>query len=124
MRMEEIMAEYRLGEVEMKFADIIWENEPIASGELVKLSEQKLNWKKSTTYTILKRLCEREIFQNVDGVVSSLISKEQFQLKKSEEFLEENYGGSLPSFVAAFASRKKLSKEEIDSLRKIIEESR
>ena len=124
MRMEEIMAEYRLGEVEMKFADIIWENEPIASGELVKLSEQKLNWKKSTTYTILKRLCEREIFQNVDGVVSSLISKEQFQLKKSEEFLEENYGGSLPSFVAAFASRKKLSREEIDSLRKIIEESR
>ncbi len=122
--MEEIMAEYRLGEVEMKFADIIWENEPIASGELVKLSEQKLNWKKSTTYTILKRLCEREIFQNVDGVVSSLISKEQFQLKKSEEFLEENYGGSLPSFVAAFASRKKLSREEIDSLRKIIEESK
>lgn len=118
------MAEYRLGEVEMKFADIIWENEPIASGELVKLSEQKLNWKKSTTYTILKRLCEREIFQNVDGVVSSLISKEQFQLKKSEEFLEENYGGSLPSFVAAFASRKKLSSEEIDSLRKIIEESK
>ena len=78
------MAEYRLGEVEMKFADIIWENEPIASGERVKLSEQKLNWKKSTTYTILKRLCEREIFQNTDGVVSSLISKEQFQLKKSE----------------------------------------
>ena len=118
------MAEYRLGEVEMKFADIIWEHEPIASGELVKLSEQKLNWKKSTTYTILKRLCEREIFQNVDGVVSSLISKEQFQLKKSEEFLNENYGGSLPSFVAAFASRKKLSKAEIESLKKIIDESR
>ncbi len=118
------MAEYRLGEVEMKFADIIWEHEPIASGELVKLSEQRLNWKKSTTYTILKRLCEREIFQNVDGVVSSLISKEQFQLKKSEEFLNENYGGSLPSFVAAFASRKKLSKAEIESLKKIIDGSR
>ena len=118
------MAEYRLGEVEMKFADIIWEHEPIASGELVKLSEQKLNWKKSTTYTILKRLCEREIFPNVDGVVSSLISKEQFQLKKSEEFLNENYGGSLPSFVAAFASRKKLSKAEIESLKKIIDGSR
>lgn len=118
------MAEYRLGEVEMKFADIIWEHEPIASGELVKLSEQRLNWKKSTTYTILKRLCEREIFQNVDGVVSSLISKEQFQLKKSEEFLNENYGGSLPSFVAAFTSRKKLSKAEIESLKKIIDGSR
>ena len=118
------MAENRLGEVEMKFADIIWENEPIASGELVKLSEQKLNWKKSTTYTILKRLCEREIFQNTDGVVSSLISKEQVQLKKSEAYINENYGGSLPSFVGAFTSKKKLSREEIDSLRKIIEESR
>lgn len=118
------MAEYRLGEVEMKFADIIWENEPIASGELVRLSEQKLNWKKSTTYTILKRLCEREIFQNIDGVVTSKISKEQFQLKKSEAFLNENYGGSLPSFVAAFASRKKLSKKDIESLKKIIEQSR
>ena len=117
------MAEYRLGEVEMKFADIIWENEPIASGELVKLSGQRLQWKKSTTYTILKRLCEREIFQNVDGVVTSLISKEQFQLKKGEEFLDENYGGSLPSFVAAFASRKKLSKDDIAYLKKIIDES-
>ena len=102
------MAEYRLGEVEMKFADIIWENEPIASGELVKLSGQRLQWKKSTTYTILKRLCEREIFQNVDGVVTSLISKEQFQLKKGE----------------AFASRKKLSKDDIAYLKKIIDESR
>ena len=118
------MAEYRLGEVEMKFADIIWENEPIASGELVKLSGQRLQWKKSTTYTILKRLCEREIFKNVDGVVTSLISKEQFQLKKGEEFLDENYGGSLPSFVAAFASRKKLSKDDIAYLKKIIDESR
>ena len=118
------MAEYRLGEVEMRFADIIWENEPVASGEPVKLCERELRWKKSTTYTVLKRLCERQIFQNVDGVVSSLISKEQFQLKKGEEFLDENYGGSLPSFVAAFASKKKLSKADIDSLRKIIEESK
>lgn len=118
------MAEYRLGEVEMRFADIIWENEPVASGELVKLCERELKWKKSTTYTVLKRLCERQIFQNVDGVVSSLISKEQFRLKKGEEFLDENYGGSLPSFVAAFASKKKLSKADIDSLRKIIEESK
>ena len=118
------MAEYRLGEVEMRFADIIWENEPVGSGELVKLCERELKWKKSTTYTVLKRLCERGIFRNVDGVVSSLISKEQFQLKKGEEFLDENYGGSLPSFVAAFASKKKLSKADIDSLRKIIEDSK
>lgn len=118
------MPEYKLGEVEMKFADIIWENEPIASGELVKLSNKELQWKKSTTYTILKRLCERGIFQNVDGIVTSLVTKEQFKSKKSEAFLEENFGGSLPSFVAAFASGRKLSKDEIDSLMKLIEESR
>ena len=118
------MPDYKLGEVEMKFADIIWENEPIASGELVKLSNQKLAWKKSTTYTILKRLCERGIFQNSDGIVTSLISKEEFISKKSEAFLEENFKGSLPSFVAAFSSRRKLSKDEIDSLIKLIDESR
>lgn len=118
------MPDYKLGEVEMKFADIIWENEPIASGELVKLSNQKLAWKKSTTYTILKRLCERGIFQNTDGIVTSLISKEEFISKKSEAFLEENFKGSLPSFIAAFSSRRKLSKEEIDSLIKLIDKSR
>lgn len=117
------MPEYRLGEVEMRFADIIWENEPIASGELAKLSESKLQWKKSTTYTILKRLCEREIFQNVDGVVTSLLSKEEFLTKKSEVFLEDTYGGSLPAFVAAFVNRKKLSDEEIAELKRIIEDN-
>lgn len=117
------MAEYKLGEVEMKFADIIWENEPIASGDLARISEEKLKWKKSTTYTILKRLCDREIFQNVNGTVSSLVTKAQFQAIKSEEFVSETFEGSLPAFVAAFVSKKKLSKEEIESLRKIIEEN-
>ena len=72
------MAEYKLGEIEMRFADIIWENEPLASGELVKLCEKALNWKKSTTYTILRRVCDRELFQNQDGIVTSLVSKEEF----------------------------------------------
>lgn len=117
------MAEYRLGEIEMKFADIIWSNEPIPSGELAKLSEQKLAWKKSTTYTILKRLCERGIFQNKDGVVTSLVSKQEFQAKQSEAFVADAFEGSLPSFVAAFVSGKKLSKDEISQLKKIIEES-
>ena len=114
----------RLTSAEFRFMDLLWEREPVSSGELVTVCDQKFGWKKSTTYTILKRLCEREIFQNVDGVVTSLISKEQFQLKKGEEFLDENYGGSLPSFVAAFASRKKLSKDDIAYLKKIIDESR
>ncbi len=117
------MAEYRIGEIEMQFAKIIWEHEPIKSGELAKLSETKLHWKKSTTYTVLKRLCDKGIFQNMKGIVTSLISYEQFQGKQSEQFVEETFKGSLPSFVAAFCSQKKLSKAEIEELRKIIEES-
>ena len=117
------MAEYRLGEVEMQFASLIWWNEPIPSGELVKLCEKELNWKKSTTYTCLKRLCEKGIFQNENGVVTSIFSKEEFVAKQSEQFVEDTFKGSLPSFVAAFCSQKKLSKAEIEELKKIIEEN-
>lgn len=116
------MAEYGLGEVEMRFASLIWDNEPIASGELAKISEKELGWKKSTMYTILKRLCAKGIFQNKKGIVTSLISYQEFQAKQSEKFVIEKFKGSLPSFVAAFCSRKKLSKDEVDELRKIIEE--
>ena len=118
------MAEYRLGEVEMRFATLIWENEPIASGELAKLSEKELNWKKSTTYTILKRLCERELFQNVGGVVTSLVSKQLFLAKQSEQFIEDNFEGSLPRFITAFTSGRKLTRKEIVELQRIIDESR
>ena len=116
------MPEYRLGEVEMQFATLIWESEPIASGELVKICEKKLNWKKSTTYTCLKRLCEKGIFKNEKGVVTSAFTKEEFIAKQSEQFVEETFKGSLPGFVAAFCSRKKLTKEEIAELKKIIDE--
>lgn len=118
------MADYRLGEIEMKFATLIWQNEPISSGELAKLAESKLNWKKSTTYTILKRLCDRGIFNNEKGCVTSLLSFEEFQAKQSEEFVEEAFKGSLPSFVAAFVSKKKLSSEEIEELQRIIDANR
>ena len=118
------MAEYRLGEVEMRFATLIWENEPIASGELAKLSEKELNWKKSTTYTMLKRLCERELFQNVGGIVTSLVSKQLFLAKQSEQFIEDNVEGSLPGFITAFTSGRKLTGKEIVELQRIIDESR
>ena len=118
------MADYRLGEIEMKFATLIWQNEPISSGELAKLAEGELNWKKSTTYTILKRLCDRGIFKNEKGSVTSLLSFEEFQAKQSEEFVEEAIKGSLPSVVAAFVSKKKLSNEEIEELQKIIDANR
>lgn len=113
--------EVRLAYVESNFADIIWENEPVGSGELVKLCEEKLNWKKSTTYTVLRKLCERGIFQNVDGIVTSLLSKEEVQVAQSEQFLSENFGGSLPAFIAAFTSKNKLSKEEVLEISKLID---
>ena len=104
------MEEMKLGIVEAKFADIIWQNEPIASGELVKKCEEELSWKKSTTYTVLKKLCERGIFQNEQGTVTSLISKDEFNSRQSEKFIEETFDGSLPAFIAAFTKRKSLSK--------------
>lgn len=118
------MADYKLGEIEARFADLIWTNEPIASGELVKLAEKELGWKKSTTYTILRRLCEREIFQNQDGAVSSCLSKQEFYAVQSEKFVEETFSGSLPRFLTAFATRKKLSDTEIEEIQRFIDENR
>ncbi len=117
------MAECRLGEIEMKFAEIIWRMEPVQSGELAKEAEKELGWKKSTTYTILKRLCEKGIFQNERGTVTSRLSLKEFQAKQSETFVEETFDGSLPDFVAAFVSRKKLTEAEIKELKKIIDEN-
>lgn len=115
------MSDMRLGVVESQFADIIWENEPLSSGELVKICNERLGWKKSTTYTVLKKLCERGIFQNQDGKVSSLISKQEFYAVQSEQFVEDTFAGSLPAFIAAFTSNKELSKEEIEEIRKMMD---
>ena len=113
-----------MGAIESRSADMIWENEPVPSPELVKLAERELNWKKSTTYTVLKRLCERGIFQNQGGIVTSLISRQDFYAVQSEKFVEETFSGSLPAFLAAFTTRKKLSEEEIAELQALIDQSR
>ena len=118
------MSELRMGAIESRFADMIWENEPVPSPELVKLEERELSWKKSTTYTVLKRLCERGIFQNQGGIVTSLISRQDFYAVQSEKFVEETFSGSLPAFLAAFTTRKKLSEEEITELQALIDQSR
>lgn len=118
------MAVYKLGAVEARFAELIWENEPMPSNRLAKLAEQELGWKKSTTYTILKRLCERGLFQNEGGQVSSLVSREEFQAAQSEQFVEEAFGGSLPAFVAAFGSRRRLTDSELDELERLVESMR
>ena len=111
----------RLGAVEQRFADLIWENAPISSGDLVKLCQQELNWKKPTTYTVLRKLCERGLFQNSDGCVKPVVSKEEYVSLQSEKFVEDTFDGSLPAFLAAFTSRKPLSQKEIVQIRAMID---
>ncbi len=116
------MNDLTLGAVESRFADIIWANEPIASTELARRSLELLGWKKSTTYTVLKRLCEKGIFKNDKGTVISLISKSDFYSHQSERFVEQNFEGSLPAFLAAFTAHKKLSEAEVSELRRMVEQ--
>lgn len=113
---------YIMTQAEMELADLIWRNEPLPSGGLVKKAAQELGWKKSTTYTVLRKICENGIFQNQDTVVTSRMSREEYTRRKGESYLEENYNGSLPKFVAAFLEKKKLSKKEIEELAKMIDE--
>ncbi|MBQ6795624.1 MAG: BlaI/MecI/CopY family transcriptional regulator [Clostridia bacterium] len=109
-----------LGTVESRFADIIWKHEPLSSAALVKLCEIELEWKRTTTYTVLKRLSERGIFKNDNGTVTSLISRDEFYSMQSEKFVDETFNGSLPAFLAAFTSRKSLSETEIAEIRNLI----
>ncbi|GGH09561.1 BlaI/MecI/CopY family transcriptional regulator [Paenibacillus segetis] len=116
------MKNIRLTEMEEKFADLIWRNEPIQSGNLVKLCEAELNWKKSTTYTMLKRLEGKELFNNRDGVVVSSVKRDDFYAEQSKQFVKETFDGSLPKFLAAFTRSRKLSDSEIDDVLRLINE--
>ncbi len=115
------MSEYHMGAAETRFAEMIWESAPVSSTALVKRCEAELGWKKSTTYTVLKRLCEKGIFRNERGTVTALLSREEFYAHRSEEFVEETFGGSLPAFLAAFSARKRLSADEVESLRRMVD---
>ena len=114
------MTQYRLGEVESAFAALIWDNEPLTSSRLVELCGEKLDWKKSTTYTVLRRLCQKGIFQNENGVVTARVSREEFAERQSREFVDQAFDGSLPKFLAAFTSRARLSPQEVRELEEII----
>ena len=118
------MAEMRMGTAEAKFADIIWENEPISSGDLAKLGNKEFEWKKTTSFTVLKRLFERGLFQNQNGTVTSLVSREEFYARHSDQYVEETFGGSLPAFLTAFGRKNKLSDKEIDEIQMIIDSMR
>ena len=115
------MDDFRLGVVETRFAELIWAHEPLSSGELVKLCARELEWKKSTTYTVLKKLCDRGLFQNQDGIVTSIVSRQEFQSLQSRRFVEDTFSGSLPAFIAAFADGGNLTDRDISEIRKMID---
>lgn len=115
------MSDLRMGTAEARFADIIWEKEPITSGELAQIGLKEFNWKRTTSHTVLNRLCDRGLFKKENGVVTSLISREEYYARHSEAYVEETFRGSLPAFLAAFGTRKQLSDAEVDELKKLIE---
>ena len=115
------MEQNRLGTVEARFADIVWANAPLSSGQLVKLCEQELSWKKSTTYTVLKKLCDRGLFQNSGGTVTPLMSREEYYGQQSHALVDESFNGSLPAFIAAFSQRRKLTAKEVAEIRAMID---
>lgn len=116
------MRDFEIGAVQEQFANIVWAHEPIASGELVAVCEKELKWKKSTTYTVLRKLCEKGLFQNRDGVVTSLVSRETYYAGRSGAVVRQSFRGSLPAFIAAFISGNKLSEKEAEEIRAMISE--
>lgn len=118
------MIDFELGAVQERFADLVWNHEPIGSGELVKICEKELHWKKPTTYTVLRKLCEKGLLQNNNGVVTSLVSREEYHAAKSEQVVMESFSGSLPAFIAAFVSHKKLTAQEAEEIQRMIDDFR
>ena len=116
------MPEKTMGAVERRFADLIWDNEPITAAELARLADRELGWKKTTAYTALKRLCEKGIFRNESGTVSPILSREEFQRRQSQKFLDDTCGGSLPAFIAAFTKQGDLSRADLEEIRKMLDE--
>ena len=111
----------KIFESEYRFACIVWEKEPVSVKELIALCNEELEWKRTTTYTVLKRLCERGILANEDGIVTSLYSKEEIQYSESRQFLEKTFEGSLPGFLAAFLKGNGISEKELKELRQMLD---
>lgn len=116
------MQELQMGAVESRFADIIWEHEPLSSAELARYGAERLQWKKTTCYTVLKRLCDKGIFQNDRGTVTSRLSREEFYALQSEKFVDDTFDGSLPAFLTAFTARKRLTAADVEKLRRMVAE--
>lgn len=115
------MEQYRLGEMEKRLADIIWANAPLTTRKLTELCEEAFGWKRTTTYTMLKRLCDRKLFINNNGTIEIIVSKDDFALAQSQNFINETFDGSLPMFLTLFSKSKGMSKDEINRLQRLID---
>lgn len=118
------MEEFVLGTMEKRFADLIWDRAPVTTAELVKQCDMAFGWKRTTTYTMLKRLCQRDLFKMEHSIVTVLVPREEFLSNRSRNFVNETFGGSLPAFIATFTRNRSLSREDADALQKLIDESR
>ena len=114
---------YHINESEYRFMEILWETEPVNSMELVRICSKRLDWKKSTTYTVIRKLCQKQIVSNEGAVVRSLVSQSCIQKQESHDFLNRKFGGSLPSFITAYLQDKKLTRQEAEDLKKLIQEA-
>lgn len=114
----------KIFEKEYRFCLILWEHEPISRADLAKICEELLGWKTTTTYTVVKRLCDRGVLMNDNSIITSLVTKEQAQSAEIDGFVEEKFGGSLPAFLAAFTRKQKLSDKDLDELQKMIDRAR
>jgi predicted transcriptional regulator len=118
---EVIAMEIQLGVIEARYADMIWENEPVTSSELVKMTAVEFNWKRTTAHNVLRRLIDKGLFQNNNGLVTSVISREEFYSKQSKQYVEDTFAGSLPAFIAAFTQNSKLTQQEAEAIRRMID---
>ena len=116
------MTDQTMGPVESRFAALIWNNEPITAADLARLADRELSWKKTTAYTALKRLCDKGIFRNDGGTVTSVLSREEFQARQNRRYLDDNCGGSLPAFIAAFTKKGSLSRGDLEEIRRLLDE--
>lgn len=117
------MAEIQLGEIECRFANMIWDREPVTSHELVSICSEEFGWARTTTHNVIRKLCAKGLLENNRGTVTSIISREQFYSMQSRQFVEDSFDGSLPAFIAAFTKGKRLTKREADEIKRMIDEA-
>ena len=115
------MTEIQLGVIEARYADMIWEHEPVSSSELVKMTAVEFNWKRTTAHNVLRRLIDKGLFKNENGLVTAVISREEFYSRQSKKYVQDTFAGSLPDFIAAFTQNNRLSAEEAEAIHKMID---